>query len=153
MGYDDFLRTARVVGREPIGEGVTLPERLTLCDGTRTLYGAWKTIDAHMPGMVRMERGGWEFDFRDSWKSEVAAYELDKLLGLGLVPPTVEREVEGRRGSLQIWVEGAMTEKKRRERGLEPRGPREVIRWKPSLRTDWRGQESSVTSRRATSPR
>jgi hypothetical protein len=66
-----------------------------------------------------MERG-WEFDFRDSWKSEVAAYELDKLLGLGLVPPTVERRVEGRTGSLQLWVEQAMTEKERKDRKLEP---------------------------------
>jgi len=124
-----FLRTARVVRREPIGEGVTRPERLTLSDGTRNLHAVWKTIDEHKPGMARMERGGWEFDFRDSWKSEVAAYELDKVLGLGLVPPTVEREVEGHRGSLQLWVQGAMTEKERRKRGLEPKGPRQVIRW------------------------
>jgi hypothetical protein len=36
----------------------------------------------------------------------VAAYELDKLLGLGMVPPTVLREVNGRAGSLQLWVDG-----------------------------------------------
>jgi hypothetical protein len=124
-----FLRTARVVGRVPVGEGVTDPERLTLTDGTRTLDAVWKTIDEHTPGMKRMESGGWQFDFRDSWKNEVAAYELDKLLGLELVPPTVEREVAGRTGSLQIWVEGVMTEHDRRERGLEPKGPRDIIRW------------------------
>jgi len=124
-----FLRTTAVVERQAIGKGVTRPERLTLSDGKRTVRGVWKTVDEHTPGMVRMENGGWEFDFRDSWKSEVAAYELDKLLGLGLVPPTIAREVEGRRGSLQLWVEGAMTEKSRRTRGLEPKGPGEIIRW------------------------
>jgi hypothetical protein len=124
-----FLATAAVVAREPIGEGVTHSDRLTLSDGSLTLRAAWKTIDEHKPGMVRMENGGWEFDFRDSWKSEVAAYELDKLLGLGLVPPTVARELEGRRGSLQVWVEGAKSEKSRRARRLEPSGPREVARW------------------------
>jgi hypothetical protein len=126
---ESFLRAAAVVAREAIGEGVTRPQRLTLSDGTRSVRAVWKTIDVHQPGMARMESGGWEFDFRDSWRSEVAAYELDKLLGLGLVPPTVERELEGRRGSLQIWIEGAMTEKSRRRRGMEPSGPREVIRW------------------------
>lgn len=124
-----FLRTARVVDREPVGEGITRPERVTLTDDTRTLKAVFKTINEHEPGMYRMENGGWEFDFRDSWKSEVAAYELDKLLGLGLVPPTVEREVEGRPGSIQLWLEGVMSEKDRQERGLEPQGPRQVIRW------------------------
>lgn len=34
-------------------------------------------------------------------RKEVAAYRLDRLLKLGLVPVTVEREVQGRRGVLQ----------------------------------------------------
>jgi len=58
-----------------------------------------------------------EFDFRDSWRHEVAAYELDKLLGLGLVPPTVERRIARQAGSLQMWVEGATTEDDRKQEG------------------------------------
>jgi hypothetical protein len=123
-----FLRTARVVEREDLDEGVTRPQRLTLSDGQRTLRATWKTIHQHIPGMWRDERGGYQFDFRDSWKHEVAAYELDKLLGLGMVPPTVAREIEGRRGSLQLWVEGVMTEDDRKERGITPKGPRDTIR-------------------------
>jgi Calcineurin-like phosphoesterase len=34
-------------------------------------------------------------------KREVAAYKLDRLMGLGFVPVTVEREVQGQRGVLQ----------------------------------------------------
>jgi len=116
---EEFLRTARVVDREGIGKGITRPEKLTLTDDKQTLHAAWKTIDVHKPGQQRMERG-WEFDFRDSWKSEVAAYELDKLLGLGLVPPTVERRIDGRVGSLQLWVEQALTEDDRAKRKLQP---------------------------------
>jgi hypothetical protein len=117
---ETFLRTAAVVSREPLGEGVTRSERLTLRDGTRTCRAAWKTIHERKMGLQRLERGGLEFDFRDSWKSEVAAWELDKLLGLGLVPPTVERRIGGRTGALQMWVERAMTEDDRGRRGLEP---------------------------------
>ena len=78
--------------------------------------------------MWRDETGGYEFDFRDSWKHEVAAYELDKLLGLGMLPPTVARQIDGQRGSVQLWVEGVMTEKNRRDRGIKPKGPRDAIR-------------------------
>jgi hypothetical protein len=33
---------------------------------------------------------------------------LDTLLGFGLVPPVVERKIEGKRGSLQAWVERSL---------------------------------------------
>jgi len=115
-----FLRTAKVIDRKDIGTGVTRPQRLTLTDGTRTLRAVWKTIDERKMGLARMEAGGYEFDFRDSWKNEVAAYELSKMLGLDFVPPTVEREVDGRHGSLQLWVAQALTEKERQKRGLKP---------------------------------
>jgi hypothetical protein len=114
---EEFLRAAKVVERERIAGGLTRPERLTLTDGTRTLHAIWKTIDEHRMGLRQLE-GGVEFDFRDSWRHEVAAYELDKVLGLGLVPPTGERTIDGRDGALQLWVEGAMTEDERRKKGL-----------------------------------
>ena len=38
---------------------------------------------------------------RDAARREVAAYRLDRLLGLGIVPVTVERELQGRQGVLQ----------------------------------------------------
>ncbi|HEX9190442.1 MAG TPA: hypothetical protein VGB87_25420 [Vicinamibacteria bacterium] len=128
-GAEEFLRTARVLGKESIGSGITRPDRLTLTDGQKTLRAVWKTINVHTVGHQRMEFG-WEFDFRDSWKSEVAAYELDKLLGLGLVPPTVERSLYGRTGSLQLWVEKAMTEDDRLTRKLEPP---DVQKWNRQL--------------------
>jgi hypothetical protein len=59
----------------------------------------------------------------DSWKYEVAAYELDKLLGLDLVPPTVERRLRGQDGALQMWVEGAITEWDRVKKKLRPPDP------------------------------
>jgi hypothetical protein len=37
----------------------------------------------------------------------VAAYELDRILRLDMVPVTVERRIEGDRASVQLWVEGA----------------------------------------------
>jgi hypothetical protein len=119
-----FLRAAPIVDRRSIGSGITRSEKLTLCDGVRTARAAWKTIHERVMGLSKMADGRVEFDFRDSWKHDVAAYELDKLLGLGLVPPTVERRIDGRRGALQLWIEGAMTELDRRRGQLQPPDPR-----------------------------
>jgi hypothetical protein len=43
--------------------------------------------------------------FRENYKAEIAAYELDKLLKMDMVPPTVERQLEGSNGAAQQWVE------------------------------------------------
>ena len=42
----------------------------------------------------------------ESYKSEVAAYELDKLLSLNMVPPVVERRVNNDLGAAIMWVDG-----------------------------------------------
>jgi len=118
-----FLRTAEVVSKKAISTGITHPERYTLSDGTRTHRAAWKTIDEFKRGVTSLEGGGVIMDFADSYKHEIAAYELDKLIGLDLVPPTVERTFGGRKGSLQLWVEGAMTEAERKKRKISPPDP------------------------------
>lgn len=117
---EEFLKTAEVGKMKAVGVGITHPYRADLTDGTRTLRAIWKTIDESRPGVTRFEGGGFDTDFRDTYKFEIAAYELDKLIGLDLVPPTVEREVKGQRGSLQLWVEGTMTEAERQKRKVAP---------------------------------
>ncbi len=103
--------------------GITHPDQYTLTDGTRTCRAAWKTIDEFKRGVTSLQGGGVIVDFTDSYKHEIAAYELDKLLGLDLVPPTVERTFGGTKGSLQLWVEGAMTEADRKQKKIAPPDP------------------------------
>jgi len=43
--------------------------------------------------------------FIENWRWEIAAYRLDKYLGLNMVPPTVEKKFRGERGSCQLWVD------------------------------------------------
>jgi hypothetical protein len=64
--------------------------------------------------------------FRDDHDFECAAYELAVALGLDRVPPAVPRVLQGKDGSLQAWVENAMTETKRMEEGLRPP---DLLRW------------------------
>jgi hypothetical protein len=58
--------------------------------------------------------------FRDSYESEVAAYKINEILGLYNIPPTVYREVEGRAGSVQLWMEKTTKEVDRRKKGTPP---------------------------------
>src|SRR3972149_10988561 len=87
---EGFLKNADIVDRIPLGTGITKPEKVTLELNGETGYAGFKKVDKD----------------DENWRYEVAAYELDKLLGLGMVPPTVERSVGGRKGCRQLWCTG-----------------------------------------------
>jgi hypothetical protein len=109
---EQFLLKARPTAVRNIGQGVTLPRRATLVLDGVTHDAAFKTIDESKPGYTPLQRGG-EINFQDSWRTEIPAYEVDKIIGLGMVPATVERELNGQRGSLQFWVTSMMPEAER----------------------------------------
>jgi hypothetical protein len=90
---EEYLKSAAIVSMQEIKVGVTKPRRAQLAPGGPVAAIAWKSIK---PGRYG---GFWE-----SYKSEIAAYELDKVLGLGMVPPTVEKRVEGELGAAVMWV-------------------------------------------------
>jgi hypothetical protein len=46
-----------------------------------------------------------QLGFLEGWQYEIAAYRLDKLLGLNMIPPAVEREFQGKKGALVLWAE------------------------------------------------
>lgn len=115
---EQFLTRAKILGLKDIGEGVTLPKKASLeLDGVKQ-FGVFKTIDDY--AKVKQLDRGIELEFQDSWKTEIAAYELDKLLGLGMVPATVERTYGGQHGSLQYWLETKMSEAERVQKKLQP---------------------------------
>ncbi len=91
--WEEFLRTAKIVRFERAGEGVTRPWKLFLIKDGVERMGAWKSVDSR-PGEIP-----------DHWRSEIAAYRLDKLLGLEMVPPVVEREFQEKRGDLSLWAD------------------------------------------------
>ncbi len=119
---ENALRNAKIIKAKKLGTGVTNPLKLTLLDGNTEFNAVFKKVDVRKTGATQL-KSGVEMDFKDCWQFDVAAYELDKLLGLNMVPPTVERRYEGEKGMLQWWVPDAMTEGNRKEKGLNPPDP------------------------------
>src|SRR5713226_7133242 len=107
-----FLLTAKVVKSEHTKKGITEPWRLTLTDGTVTHDASFQAIDEHKPSMQLAS--GTELNFVDSYKYNIAAYQLAELLGLDdLLPVYVERKWKGDVGSLSWWLPVKMDEKER----------------------------------------
>ncbi|MBI4474108.1 MAG: hypothetical protein HY646_15670 [Acidobacteria bacterium] len=119
---EQFLTQAKITQLKRIGQGVTNPEKATMELNGTTHFAVWKIIDEKKSGVTQMNRG-IEIEFQDSWRTEVAAYEMDKILGLGMVPATVERSFNGRRGSLQFFVDSKMAEAERVKNKIQPPSP------------------------------
>jgi hypothetical protein len=115
--FEEFLKTAEVTDKtEKLPVGVTAPKKIELAPGGLVDAITWKAIK---PGMYR--------GFYESYKNEIAAYEFDKLLGLDMVPPYVERRINGDLGAAVMWIEGVRSFK---ELGGPPVAP-------PALSRAW----------------
>ncbi|MGB7294876.1 MAG: hypothetical protein WBC70_04740 [Candidatus Aminicenantales bacterium] len=119
-GVRQFLLTAEVIKSEEIGKGLTHPWRLTLTDGNLTHDASFQDVNIRTQE-AGFAGGGRELNFADSYHYNIAAYELARLLGIDdMVPVTVEREWQGKKGSLSWWVDVKMDEEERLKKGLVP---------------------------------
>jgi hypothetical protein len=107
LAMEEFLRNAEVVSSEEVGVGITNPLLLVLQSGERQHRAIFKTVDIELDEPARTDR--LEHNFTDKYAYEAATYRLDRLLGIGLVPVAVVREIDGRPGSVQYWVENVTT--------------------------------------------
>ena len=113
-----FLVTAKVVNSQESKKGITHTLRLTLSDGTITHDASFQTIDEHKTS-VGFVSGIEGMNFIDSYKYNIAAYELAELLGLDdMLPVYVERNWQGRTGSLSWWLPVKMDELERQKKNL-----------------------------------
>jgi len=109
--WEGFLETAEVVGYDqPLNprDAVTEPWRLTLKKDGVTMYAWWKNVEGRSKGYL------------DSWKWEIAAYRLDKYLGLNMIPPIVMKRFRGDRGSCSLDYGNTITLRQKKAQGLNP---------------------------------
>ena len=118
----NFLLTAKVVKSQRSSKGITNPWRLTLTDGTVTHDASFQGIDEHTA--VKQLASGTEMGFVDSYKYNIAAYEVAEMLGLDdMMPVYVERSWKGDRGSLSWWLPVKMDEVERHKQNLKAPDP------------------------------
>jgi hypothetical protein len=118
---EEYLRRAECIQVDNIGarknvQGGPALKRCMLRPGGPVARMAWKTFPT-----------GASRGFRENHKADIAAYEIDKLLKLEMVPPTVERELEGHTGAGTFWVEDAVGLKEDESR------PPDEMRWEQQL--------------------
>lgn len=115
---EQFMLTAEVIGIEKIGTGVTNPKRVTQRRGDTVNDAVFKYYDDE-PGM--QNRGRYitrRYNQADRYVYEVAAYKLDRLLDLQMVPAAVVTQVDGEEGVLADWVEHTINERDRLEQDI-----------------------------------
>ncbi|HWI18479.1 MAG TPA: hypothetical protein VNT81_12080 [Vicinamibacterales bacterium] len=123
----DFLKNAKVVRQRGTPKGVTAPKRLTLSNGRFEHDAVFQAIDERK---TVMEMGGGgrkrktELNFVDSYKYNIAAYELATVLGLeSMMPVYVERRWNGQLGSISWFVPTLMDEAERVKKNITPPRP------------------------------
>ena len=107
--WEKLLETAEIVGQTQLGgdEAVTEPWVLDLEQDGIKFRAIWKNPLGRVKG------------FLESWKWEIAAYQLDKFLGFNVVPPTVEKRFRNDLGSCQLWIEDTFTLKHKEENDIK----------------------------------
>jgi hypothetical protein len=116
MDIEAQLKSGKVLRLEDVPIGVTRPQRAVLAPGGPVTRFAWKPLPPTMKS-----------GYRESYKAEIAAYLLDRLLDLHMVPPVVEREVNGKTGAAVYWIEHTKPwDKDHPPQGPEPGWSRQV---------------------------
>lgn len=131
--FREFLKTAKVVDSKQTAKGITAPVKLTLRDSQRTIEASFQSVEIFRPRTKH--RSYVELEFRDSFKFNIASYQLAQLLGLGdMIPVTVEYGWNGKSGSLCLWVPTKWDEEDRLKLDLQPP---DVNAWNEQLNRMW----------------
>jgi hypothetical protein len=128
---EEFLRKGQQGKTRAAGKGITGSLRMTM-----TYEGL--THDAHVQMIDESKREfrsqqGTEFNFRDYWGFNIAGYKIDRLLGLNMVPVSVERRYRSSMAAYTWWLDDVlMHEEDRLKKKLSP--PADVLeRWNQQM--------------------
>lgn len=114
---EEFLLNGEILESRELAQGLTNSRRATLSYRGLTHDVHIQTVDIFRARYETLR--GTEVNFRDSYRYNIAAYRLARLLRLDNVPMSVERPIEGRPAAVTWWIDDvAMDEGERRENDL-----------------------------------
>lgn len=103
---EQFLLHAKIIKTKSASRGITGTLRATLSDGKLTHDASIQTIDEFKPRFEGMN--GTEINFKDTYKFNIAAYKLARMLDIPMVPPSVARKYNGTSGAFTWWVDDVL---------------------------------------------
>ena len=113
---EEFLRTARITAEKSVNKGITDTQRVTLSDGKVTHDASVQHINVYK-NVFQARDGTAEYNFKDTYKFNVAAWKLACLLGIDdMMPPYVERKFKGYGASFSWWIEDVMMDEEDRHK-------------------------------------
>ena len=119
---EKFLTSGKIVSLREIGHGVTKPMRAELEWNGSTHAGSFQVVDKELPDFF--PPGGKPIPMKDSWRYNIAAYRIDRLLGLDMVAVTVPRPLQGKPAAISWWVDDVLFEEVDRiKQNTEPPDP------------------------------
>jgi len=124
-----FLLTAKITQQRGAGDGITYSTRATLRNELGTHDAHIQTIDEFKPKFESPM--GVEINFKDTYKFNIAAYILDRILDLNMIPVTVERRVGGKQAAVTWWIDEVMTNE--RDRLREKVSPPNPDKWNEAI--------------------
>jgi hypothetical protein len=101
---EDLLSKGRITARKNSAKGVTDAFRVTLSDGQRTHDAQVQNVDIFR-AVFEVTPKYTEFNFRDTYRYNIAAYRLAQLVGLHNVPMSVPRLVDAKRSAVTWWID------------------------------------------------
>jgi hypothetical protein len=117
---EQFLREGQIKKVKGTSKGIAGTIRATLSDGKMTHDVHITTIDEEK---ARFEgTRGVELNFRDTYKFNIAAWRLAKMIGLGAyVPMSIERRYQGKGAAFTWWADNIlMDEETHRKKKTNP---------------------------------
>ena len=91
-----------------------------------------QTHEAHIQTIDESKREfrskqGTEFNFRDYWGYNIAGYKIDRLLGLGMVPVSVERRYRSTLAAYTWWLDDVLVDEE--DRLKQKISPPDIEKW------------------------
>ncbi len=127
---EDFLLHAKIVKTKSASKGITGSLRATLTDGKMTHDAHIQNIDERQQQFTG-SGGGVEFDFRDSWTFNIAGYQVDRLIGMNMVPVSVERRWNYKDAAFTWWLDDVLMDEQERLKKKEE--PPDVGMWNQQI--------------------
>ena len=111
---EEFLKAGAITSVQEIGHGVTKPRRAELSLNGVKHSASIQVVDKDLPDFFG--ETGPPIPMKDSWRSNIAAYRVDRMLDLRMTAVAVARPYQGKAGAFSWWMDDVMFEEVERIR-------------------------------------